>query len=183
MTGPRTLTIAAVLLAGACVANGAGPAPPPKDGLTGAQADETLRAHNAWRKRAGVRALRWGNDLASRAQLRATYLAAHGCGITHGELPEDVGESLYLGWPLMVDRRPDAFNPTTPTQVVDAWGEESKFYSEKTDTCEAEKVCGHYTQMVWPSTDEVGCGMAVCPSLGQVWVCNYRPRGNIRIIR
>jgi hypothetical protein len=29
----------------------------------------------------------------------------------------------------------------------------------------------------------VGCGMAVCPTLGQVWVCNYRPRGNVRIIR
>jgi len=165
------------------LANGAGPAPPSKDGLTQAQADETLRAHNVWRKRVGVMALRWGNDLASRAQSRAAYLASHGCQIYHGLLPEDVGENLYMAWPLMSDRRPDAFDPVTPTQVVNAWGDESAFYSAKMDTCEAGKECGHYTQLVWPSTDEVGCGMAVCPSLGQVWVCNYRPRGNIRIIR
>jgi len=34
---------------------------------------------------------------------------------------------------------------------------------------------------VWASTEEVGCGRAVCPTFGQVWVCRYRPRGNVRI--
>ena len=158
-------------------------ATPPPAGLTREQADEALRAHNVWRKRVGVMFLRWSNDLADRAARRATYLAAQGCYIAHGVLPEDVGENLYMAWPLMSTSRPDALDPVTPTQVVGAWGEESAFYSAKTETCAPGKECGHYTQLVWPSTDEVGCGRAVCPSMGQVWVCNYRPRGNVRIIR
>ena len=71
----------------------------------------------------------------------------------------------------------------SPTQVVDEWGAESADYNARLDTCAPGRQCGHYTQLVWASTEDVGCGMAVCPSRGQVWVCNYRPRGNVRILR
>jgi pathogenesis-related protein 1 len=64
--------------------------------------------------------------------------------------------------------------------VVEAWAAESADYSPDTGTCAPTRQCLHYTQIVWPATEEVGCGMAVCPALGQVWVCNYRPAGNIR---
>jgi len=152
------------------------------DGLTRAQADETLRAHNAWRKRLGVLSLRWAPDLAAMAQTRARYLATHGCYIEHGLVSEDVGENLYHAGPLKADGRPDALNPVTPTQVVDEWGNESAYYSHSTDTCAPKRQCGHYTQIVWSSTEEVGCGKGICPTLGQVWVCLYRPRGNVKLI-
>jgi hypothetical protein len=52
----------------------------------------------------------------------------------------------------------------------------------------ASGVVGHYTQMVWSSTQEVGCAAVVCNSnspfggrFGQRWtnvVCNYSPAGN-----
>src|SRR5450759_851175 len=73
---------------------------PDADGLTRAQANEIVRAHNAWRVRVGVSSLRWAADLAARAQARAVYLAAHGCVIEHGLLPTDVGENLCRVGPL-----------------------------------------------------------------------------------
>ena len=98
-------------------------------------------------------------------------------------LPDDVGENLYRAGALESDGGRRSFYAVLPAQVVDAWGAESANYSPASDSCAANRQCGHYTQVVWPSTEEVGCGMAVCPSLGQVWVCRYRPRGNVRILR
>ena len=40
-------------------------------------------------------------------------------------------------------------------------------------------IFGHYTQVVWKNSKEVGCAMAVCSDKSQVWVCNYSPPGNI----
>jgi pathogenesis-related protein 1 len=161
----------------------AGRAGPDADGLTRAQADEIVRAHNAWRRRVGVLPLRWAANLAATAQARAEYLAAHGCVFEHGLLPEDVGENLYRAGPLHTEGLKDELFVVTATQVVDTWGAESADYSPVHDTCAWNRQCGHYTQIVWTTTEEVGCGMSVCPTLGQVWVCNYRPKGNIRILR
>jgi hypothetical protein len=38
--------------------------------------------------------------------------------------------------------------------------------------------CGHYTQIIWRNTTEVGCGMATCSNGSEIWVCNYNPPGN-----
>jgi pathogenesis-related protein 1 len=150
-----------------------------KKGLDRQQQEEILRAQNAWRRKIGVLSLRWGADLAFRAQGRAEWLAQHGCGIEHGILPEGVGENLFRARPLRAEGREDEVNPVTPTQVVDAWGDEQRDYDYTSNRCAAGKQCGHYTQLVWTTTEEVGCGMAICPTKGQVWVCNYRPTGNI----
>jgi hypothetical protein len=44
---------------------------------------------------------------------------------------------------------------------------------------------GHFSQIVWKGTEEVGCATVVCPSLGNAGgsnvpftVCNYSPAGN-----
>ena len=153
------------------------------DGLTRAQQDETLDAHNAWRRLAGVMPLRWAADLADRAQARAAYLAAHGCLMVHGPLPADVGENLFRAGPLRATGRPNVVLAISPASVVDWWGEEAADYAHERDACAPGRQCGHYTQIVWAATREVGCGTAVCPTLGQVWVCNYRPRGNVRVRR
>ena len=85
------------------------------------------------------------------------------------------------GWvPLQAAGHTDELAVVTATWVVDAWGAESADYSAGSDTCAPNRHCGHYTQIVWATTREVGCGVAVCPTLGQVWVCNDRPKGNVR---
>ena len=64
------MAVGAVVVSGGCKRADA-------DGLIDTQAEEIVRAHNAWRRRAGVPSLRWAADLAARAQERARYLAAH----------------------------------------------------------------------------------------------------------
>ena len=151
-------------------------------GLTRAQADEMVRAHNAWRRRVGALPLHWAADLAARAQSRAAVLAARGCIIRHGPLPADVGENLFHASSLRYEAgRADEVFVVSATQVVDAWSAELADYDPVDDTCAPNRQCGHYTQIVWPTTEDVGCGMSICPSLGQIWVCNYRPKGNMRL--
>jgi hypothetical protein len=37
---------------------------------------------------------------------------------------------------------------------------------------------GHFTQVVWRGTREVGCGKSQCNGL-DVWICQYAPPGNV----
>jgi|SRR5580700_53313 pathogenesis-related protein 1 len=82
---------------------------------------------------------------------------------------------------------------STAADAVNAWASEKACwtYGEfmTTDACNATCVanldsdgCGHYTQIVWRSTMELGCGVASCmngQSVEDIWICNYAPAGNL----
>ena len=38
---------------------------------------------------------------------------------------------------------------------------------------------GHYTQIVWKDTKEVGCAKISCDGNKTLWRCNYNPHGNV----
>jgi uncharacterized protein YkwD len=63
-------------------------------------------------------------------------------------------------------------------QAVNAWASEQANYDYATNNCNG--ICGHYTQIVWRATTELGCAVADCPSLmfRTSLVCNYGPGGN-----
>jgi len=147
-------------------------------GLSAAERAEIVGAHNAWRARVGTAPLLWSAELADRAQRWAETLAGSGCElqISGGN---GVGENLFGARPVPPGpaRRPQ---PITPAAVVDTWASEAGDYSYGLNACARGKTCGHYTQIVWGSTREVGCGTAMCPDHGIVWVCNYWPAGNVR---
>jgi pathogenesis-related protein 1 len=68
----------------------------------------------------------------------------------------------------------------TITQVIASmWAGERKDFKYGVDT---GKVVGHYTQLVWRTTTEVGCATKLCnagtPRAFHFWVCNYLPAGN-----
>ncbi|EMS67474.1 Pathogenesis-related protein PRB1-3 [Triticum urartu] len=52
-------------------------------------------------------------------------------------------------------------------------------YHLNTNTCDAGKVCGHYTQVVWRKSTRIGCARVVCAGNRGVFItCNYNPPGN-----
>ncbi len=128
--------------------------------------------------------LSWSPELAEYAQEWADYLAED-CSPRHRDT-SDYGENIATfgaapNWPDM-----------TPEDAVRGWAEEINCWEYgqfmRTDSCDMQCTaalnasgCGHYTQLVWRETTEVGCGMSRC-SQGQfnteIWVCNYGPAGN-----
>lgn len=107
---------------------------------------EMLNAHNQWRAKVGVPPLQWSNELASYAQEWANKLAAQGA-FEHRR-DGQYGENLFMG----------SGRQFSPTEVVDDWGSEVTDYDYASNNCRS--VCGHYTQIVWKDTTEVGCGVA-----------------------
>ena len=126
-------------------------------------ARDMLAAHNAVRARVGTAPLVWSDRLAARSQEWARTLLARK---RFAHRPNSAyGENLF-------EIRGAA---ASPKEVVNAWAAESRNYNYKSNKCRG--VCGHYTQIVWGDTKEVGCAVARGGGR-EVWVCDYYPPGN-----
>jgi len=127
---------------------------------------QMLDAHNAVRARIGVPRLVWSDSLARAAEEWAQTLIKDGTFRHRPQSP--YGENLY------------AVSGTEylPQQIVDGWAAEAKDWDRWSNRCKPERICGHYTQLVWRETKEVGCGVARGGNR-EVWVCEYSPAGNI----
>lgn len=146
--------------------------------LTAAEQTDMIAAHTKWRTTVNVPALTWSSTLADTAQAWADSLKTkQACKPAHSGAA-GLGENLFWASALMYSNGTTQAQAVTSTQVTDAWGNESKDYTYSTNTCATGKVCGHYTQVVWKATTQVGCGKAVCADNTQIWVCNYTPQGN-----
>jgi pathogenesis-related protein 1 len=141
------------------------------------QQHEFVAAHNRWRKEVGAPPLKWSPALASMAQGWADHLKeANGCKMVHSH--SDFGENLHWAGPMTWSSGKVEAQVETPADVVDSWASEKQDYNHRSNSCARGRMCGHYTQLVWRNTTQVGCGRAVCKDLSQVWVCNYQPAGN-----
>ena len=119
-----------------------------------------------------LRPLTWSTSLAATAQALANQ-----CVYAHSGTA-GLGENIAAAAPQS-DRS---------TASAQDWASEFAFYNHAANSCTAGQQCGHYTQMVWSTTTQVGCGMAQCsvnsPFAGpnfQQWTlvfCNYSPAGN-----
>jgi uncharacterized protein YkwD len=132
-------------------------------------------AHNAARAAVvpaanpAIPPLMWSSTVASTAQAWADK-----CNFKHSG--GKYGENIYA-----------TSGSATPADVVGSWVGEAKDYDYATNTCGAGKVCGHYTQVVWRNSMNLGCGVTDCTTNSpfgggggawQFWVCNYDPPGN-----
>lgn len=131
------------------------------DGMAG-----MLAAHNAVRAGVGVPDLVWDDALAVVAAEWSASLSARGCILEH-DYSSPYGENLY--WSTF---------ESTPQQVVDAWASEVEHYDYGSNSCAAGEQCGHYTQLVWSTTERVGCARVVCGDGAEIWMCDYDPPGN-----
>jgi pathogenesis-related protein 1 len=135
-----------------------------------------VAAHNKWRSEVGVADIMWSEILAETAQAWADNLKRKGCVLEHSK-DSDYGENIYWAGPVRWSDGRTEVQSITPQNVVDNWGSEKENYNHGKNSCSG--VCGHYTQVVWKNSMEVGCGMAICDNKSQVWVCNYNPPGNV----
>jgi hypothetical protein len=133
-----------------------------------------LVAHNHERASLGLEPLSWNPALAQSAQRWADHLASTG-RFEHAPenpyLPE--GENLWAG----------TKGYFSPEAMVDAWVREKRYFRpgtfpDNSTTGRVEDV-GHYTQVVWRATSEVGCAQAASKS-EDILVCRYAEAGNYR---
>jgi uncharacterized protein YkwD len=135
-----------------------------------------LDQHNSHRENASVSALTWSDDLAAISQqIAETCVYKHntsagpgdygqniGAGASPGEVPALITNLMYNG---EIELYP-GYGSEPDMSNFDAWG--------------------HYSQIVWNSTAEVGCATLYCsnglantaPNITPYFtVCNYRPTG------
>lgn len=132
----------------------------PGSGLTDAEVADLLGGHNRQRAKVNTPPLRWDCTLGAVA---AKWVKQGTPG--HSDTP--FGENIFV-----------ASDPAeNVTKAVDRWEDEEHHWNNKTGDCESDKVCTHFTQMVWRSTTRMGC--AVNRNVPGKWklilVCNYDP--------
>jgi hypothetical protein len=134
-------------------------------------ARDMLAAHNAARAAVGAPPLQWNTELQAHATVRAGEIAqlrqlVHAPREGRGTERENI-LSAPIGY--------------SPGAMVNLWSKESSHFKpglfpDVSDTGNWMDVA-HYTQMVWPTTTEIGCAYA--PGGGFNWlVCRYNPGGN-----
>lgn len=143
--------------------------PPPKaekkpDSALSPNAQTFITEHNRYRAQHCATPLTWSLRLAADAQAWADTLKAKGCVFGHSGGKH--GENLAAG----------TTGALPPEEVVRMWYEEVKLYDFGKPTGFSMET-GHFTQVVWTDTTEVGCGMAQCKG-NDIWVCQYERPGN-----
>ena len=137
-----------------------------------AEAQSALEFHNNVRDDVGAPALQWSADLSVFAQKWADHLADGGCNLQHrpmnGEWAQQYGENLFWGSGRYFDA----------TEAAKSWYGEKKDFRYGALTESNWSRVGHYTQMVWNTTTQVGMGAAQCRNGAWIIVANYSPRGN-----
>ncbi|HQT40451.1 MAG TPA: CAP family protein [Acidocella sp.] len=128
---------------------------------------ELLAAHNAYRAPIGLPPLHWSAVLADEAQDWAEHLAQIGT-LAHS------GPGQNLAWATA--------GSVSLTQFVNLWGGERRYFHDGSfpdiSSTGNWMDVGHYSQIIWAATNEVGCGFA--ESYGRDYlVCNYSPPGNV----
>ncbi|KAG5358066.1 Protein PRY1 [Yarrowia sp. B02] len=145
----------------------AAPKPSPKSEAPASNSDSNLDSwskqildtQNAKRAEHGVGAFAWNETLANFA---ADYLNKAQCNFEHSGGP--YGENLAMGYP-------------SAAAAVNGWYDEVKDYNFAQG--DFSMATGHFTQMVWKGSNQLGCAKRECGGNGAYVVCEYYPRGNI----
>ncbi len=129
-----------------------------------------LNAHNTYRTLHGVSDVTWSETVADEAQDWADSCPAGHSGSSYGE-----NMAFATGF-------------YTIQSIVDGWYSEEPNYDYSNPGYYENPNTGHFTQVVWSATTEIGCGYTTgCQDIfpgspgtwSDVWVCNYSPAGNV----
>lgn len=127
-----------------------------------------LAVHNAARTEVRIAPLTWSDTLAEGARVHARWLAETN-KFQHSKT--EFGENLWAGSP----------GSYSYEQMAGAWVDEKRYYldapSPKNSSTGNWADVGHYAQIVWANTTQVGCATAIGASF-EYLVCRYSPPGN-----
>lgn len=143
------------------------------DALENSKPQEYLDAHNAIRLQMGVPPLTWDPRL-ERHSRKYGNSQAHICHLQHSH--GIFGENL--AWEL--------YDEASPQQIVQTFIDEQANYDLETGECRCppnskDCMCGHFTQVIWRTTEKVGCAEVTCKGdKGKLVVCSYDPPGNAK---
>lgn len=132
-----------------------------------------LAAHNAERAEFGVTPLRWSEQLEREAAQWAQRLAREEV-LRHSSNDErdGRGENLWMG----------TAGYYSPDQMIAQFADEKRQFRPgqfpRVSTTGNWADVGHYTQIVWADTREVGCAAARGARF-DILVCRYYPAGNV----
>lgn len=118
-----------------------------------------LDMHNTYRAQHNASKLEWNETLLDAAkELGKDCEMEHSGGI--------YGENLASGYENV-------------TSAIIAWGEERRQYEFRGGSF--SPATGHFTQLVWKSSRQVGCSRHVCDAEVKGWllICEYAPSGNV----
>ncbi len=140
--------------------------------ITKSEAQTALDFHNKVRSDVGAPALIWSPELAKYAQEWADHLASKGCKMQHrphdGKWAQKYGENIFWGKGM----------DYSALDASKSWYSEIEDYTYgKVNNSNWNKT-GHYTQMVWKNTTQVGIALAKCSDGAIIIVANYDPAGN-----
>lgn len=135
---------------------------------------DMLAAHNTARRQVGLGPMVWSSNLAADAAAYARQMSrsqrfAHSRQ-KPGARPQ--GENLWMG----------THNAFSYAEMAGSWVDEQRLYDGgSTDQALFSGTLGdtgHYTQIIWRRTRQVGCAVASNAS-DDYLVCRYLPAGNI----
>lgn len=136
-------------------------------------AQRVLTAHNRERAVFRLPLMAWDPLLAAGASSYAQQLAASG-RFEHSSrrARRGTGENLWMG----------SRGAFSLEQMIGNWASEKRWFRPgpfpNISTTGNWAQVGHYSQIVWPTTTRVGCGLA--SGRGRdLLVCRYAPAGNI----
>merc|ERR1712215_20615 len=158
--------------------------------LWGKAKDLIVKTHNELRQKvaagletngnqpaaSNMRKVVWNNEIAMIAQKWANQ-----CKFGHDQSRNKcdgkyVGQNVYWSSVMMKTQKEQLKG------VVDAikswYSEVKKPFTTSIDPFKWNSACGHYTQVVWAETSEVGCGFS-SNKAGTNIVCNYAVGGNM----
>uniref|UniRef100_A0A8D0HJY1 SCP domain-containing protein n=1 Tax=Sphenodon punctatus TaxID=8508 RepID=A0A8D0HJY1_SPHPU len=134
---------------------------------------EIVAKHNALRRGVTPTAsnmvkMEWDSATAESAKRWANK-----CTLSHSPSAEhgiSCGENLYMS------SQPDSWSA-----AIQDWYDEVKDFKYGVGATKAGAMIGHYTQIVWFKSFQVGCAAAYCPLAIKeyYYVCQYCPAGNL----
>jgi uncharacterized protein YkwD len=142
-----------------------------QEGANDRMRKEVLSVHNRYRAELDLPPLVWSETLEAHASAWANFLAQRGGVLCHSQYPGE-GENLWKG----------TANHYSYAQKVEYWASKKKFFKNgvfpHVSKTGSWSDVGHYSQMIWRKTTQVGCAKATTGDQ-DIFVCRYAPPGNI----